>query len=199
MTIRDEMLERIRAKSPASRPLPPIPAFDTRGASLTEQFSAGLSRMGGTLVEPPAGADLDALIVQRFPDARVICSATPEVRGTRPLRVDEPPAVLQDVDVGVVRALFGVAETGSVFVTETELAINAIAFLSQHLIVLLDMSEIVSNLHDAYEHPRLRTAGYAAFLTGPSATADIEGVLVRGAQGIRSLTVVAHPRPGASR
>ena len=28
-------------------------------------------------------------------------------------------------------------------------------------------------------------------MTGPSATADIEGVLIRGAQGIRSLTVVA--------
>jgi L-lactate dehydrogenase complex protein LldG len=28
-------------------------------------------------------------------------------------------------------------------------------------------------------------------MTGPSATADIEGILVKGAQGIRSLTVVA--------
>ena len=27
-------------------------------------------------------------------------------------------------------------------------------------------------------------------MTGPSATADIEGILIRGAQGIRSLTVV---------
>ena len=28
-------------------------------------------------------------------------------------------------------------------------------------------------------------------MTGPSATADIEGVLIHGAEGIRSLTVVA--------
>ena len=27
-------------------------------------------------------------------------------------------------------------------------------------------------------------------MTGPSATADIEGVLIRGAQGIRTLTVI---------
>jgi L-lactate dehydrogenase complex protein LldG len=27
-------------------------------------------------------------------------------------------------------------------------------------------------------------------VTGPSATADIEGVLIRGAQGVRSLTVI---------
>ena len=32
-------------------------------------------------------------------------------------------------------------------------------------------------------------------MTGPSATADIEGVLIRGAQGIRTLTVV----PAAAR
>ena len=32
-------------------------------------------------------------------------------------------------------------------------------------------------------------------MTGPSATADIEGVLIHGAQGIRTLTVVLCP-PG---
>jgi len=31
------------------------------------------------------------------------------------------------------------------------------------------------------------SAKYAVLMTGPSATADIEGVLVRGAQGISSL------------
>jgi L-lactate dehydrogenase complex protein LldG len=37
-------------------------------------------------------------------------------------------------------------------------------------------------------------------MTGPSATADIEGVLIRGAQGIRTLTVVpiAAPADGAT-
>jgi L-lactate dehydrogenase complex protein LldG len=28
------------------------------------------------------------------------------------------------------------------------------------------------------------------FIPGPSATADIEGVLIHGAQGVRSLTVI---------
>jgi len=35
-----------------------------------------------------------------------------------------------------------------------------------------------------------RDAHYAALVSGPSATADIESVLIRGAQGVRSLTVV---------
>jgi len=35
------------------------------------------------------------------------------------------------------------------------------------------------------------------FQTGPSATADIEGVLIHGAQGVRSLSVLPLPRPAA--
>jgi len=35
-------------------------------------------------------------------------------------------------------------------------------------------------------------------MTEASATADIEGVLIHGAHGIRSLTVIAVARPGVS-
>ena len=37
---------------------------------------------------------------------------------------------------------------------------------------------------------RMGNRRYAAFHTGPSATADIEGVLIHGAQGVRSLSVL---------
>jgi L-lactate dehydrogenase complex protein LldG len=87
-----------------------------------------------------------------------------------------------------------VAETGSVLLSEANLHINAVAYLAQHLIVLLDPADIVINLHHAYRRPEFRDRHYAAFHTGPSATADIEGVLIHGAQGVRSLSVlpVAH-------
>jgi len=96
-----------------------------------------------------------------------------------------------------VRAALGVAETGSVWLSEREFGINALGFLSQHLVVLLDPASIVGNLHDAYRQRGFFEARYAVLMTGPSATADIEGVLIRGAQGIRSLTVIALPVPGA--
>jgi L-lactate dehydrogenase complex protein LldG len=100
---------------------------------------------------------------------------------------------LADVDVAVVRAAFGVAETGSVWLSEDELKVNALAYLAQHLVVLLDPARIVGNLHHAYGDPRFKTARYAVLVTGPSATADIEGVLIHGAQGVRSLTVLMVP------
>jgi L-lactate utilization protein LutC len=87
---------------------------------------------------PPADGSLDNLLTQRFPQARVICSATREVLGNRDIETVSDARDLHDVDVGVVRAVFAVAETGSVALSEREFGINALGFLSQHLVVLLD-------------------------------------------------------------
>ena len=53
------------------------------------------------------------------------------------------PADLADVDYGIVRASFGVAETGSVCLTNRDLGVNTLGYLPQRLIVLLDPSDIV--------------------------------------------------------
>jgi len=190
MSTRDEMLARIRKNQPAPVPLPQIPAFDGPGGSRRERFKAGVARMGGKAIDAPADGSLDALIAQLFPDAPVICSATKEVTGNRALDPQRPPVEIDGVDVGVVRAVFGVAETGSVWITDAQFKVNALGFLSQHLVVLLDPERILGNLHDAYRERAQFEAGYGVFMTGPSATADIEGVLIHGAQGIRSLTII---------
>jgi L-lactate dehydrogenase complex protein LldG len=133
---------------------------------------------------------VQAWIRGQFPDAKTICSAVPEVPSDRVLAAVRNPRDLCDVDVGVVRAILGVAESGSVLFTEAELPVNTLAYLSQHLVVLLHAQAIVDGLQDAYMHPAFRTGRYAVFHTGPSASADIEGVLFHGAQGVRSLTVI---------
>jgi L-lactate dehydrogenase complex protein LldG len=198
MTSRDAVIAAVRANQPA--PLPPVPAvplFERPSESVLGEFTDALIRMGGKFAPTVAGDDLDAFVRSLFADARVICSATPEVRGTRALAGIVSPAELVDVDVAVVRAAFGVAETGSIWLSETELQVNALAYLAQHLVVLLDPAEIVGNLHHVYRDPRFKTARYAVLMTGPSATADIEGVLIHGAQGVRSLTVACVSYPAA--
>ena len=186
MTARDEILARVRKNHPPPQPLPPLPAFERELPELLELFKTNLARMGGQVFEGKA----QDFIRKAFPEAKVICSATPEVAGSRSLAKVRDPRELEDVDVGVVRAAFGVAETGSVFLSEKEFGVNALGFLSQHLVVLLDPKAIVANLHHAYARRAFREAAYSVLMSGPSATADIEGILVRGAQGIRSLTVV---------
>lgn len=190
MTSRDEILGRIRHNQPPSRSLPAIPRFDAAAGSEVERFKAALSRMGGRIADAPPQADLGALVRRLFPEAKVICSATPEIAGDRPLEAVRSPSELSDVDVGVVRAVYGVAETGSVWITENEFKVNSLGFLAQHLVVLLDPARIVGNLHHAYRERGQFDARYGVFMTGPSATADIEGVLIHGAQGIRTLTVI---------
>jgi len=187
---RDAILAAVRANQPAPGPaIPAIPLFERTSRSLLEEFQEALVSMGGKFAHALDTGGLDALVRSLFPDAAVICSATPEVRGTRALDSSADPAELADVDVGVVRCAFGVAETGSVWLSEEELQVNALAYLAQHLVVLLDPTRIISNLHQAYRDARFKTARYAVLVTGPSATADIEGVLIHGAQGVRSLTV----------
>jgi L-lactate dehydrogenase complex protein LldG len=194
LTARDSILGAVRANQPAPQaPLPDVPLFEREAGPLWAQFTEALARMGGRLAIPAQGEDLDAFVRSLFPEASSICSATPEIRGTRALSADA--LALTDVDVGVARAAFGVAETGSVWLSETELGTNVLAYLAEHFVVLLDPDEIVSNLHKAYCDTRFKTASYSVLITGPSATADIEGVLIHGAQGVRSLTVVPVARP----
>lgn len=197
MSSRDWILQRVRANQPEARPLPTIPAFErTSAATSFEAFVQALERMGGKVVTPAPGQPAGDLVRTLFPQARAIVSATPEVRGTRRIEAAiGDPAQLEDVDVGVVRAAFGIVETGSVFVSEREFVVNALGFLPQHLVVLLDPATLLPDLHHAYRQRAFFEARYAALMTGPSATADIEGVLIRGAQGIRSLTVVACAAP----
>ncbi len=190
MATREAFLAKVRQAQPAGRPRPEVPLFATAGGDLRERFTSALQTMGGTCVEVAAAADVSALIRERFGATAAVASATPEVPGTRALAADTVPASLQDIDVGVVRARFGVAETGSVWFSEREYVVNALGYLVQHLVVLLDPAQLLDGLQDVYRRDDFRTARYAALVTGPSATADIEGVLIRGAQGVRSLTVV---------
>ena len=114
----------------------------------------------------------------------------PEVPGTRRIEDVRDPHELNDVDVGVIRSPLGVAEAGAVWLTQTELVVIALGVLSQHLVVLLDPTAVVETLHDAYARLDLAGSPYGVFLAGPSATGDIEGVIIHGAQGARSLTIL---------
>jgi L-lactate dehydrogenase complex protein LldG len=192
MSSRDAILASIRANLPRlDRPLPDVPAFDdSPPASLLEAFKTSLHQMGGIFLDPPAAGDPLAPVRQKIAGAKIICSTVPEIAGNRDIAKIGSPQDLADVDFAIVRASFAVAETGSVLLSDTSLQVNAVAYLAQHLIVLLDPADILVNLHPAYRRPEFRDRQYASFHTGPSATADIEGVLIHGAQGVRSLSVL---------
>jgi L-lactate dehydrogenase complex protein LldG len=171
MSAREAILAAIKANRPSGHhDLPVVPALPFRGPIPTGSLAA----------------------------AAVVCSAVHEICGGYDLSSVTRPQDLAAVDIAVVRACFGIAETGSVLFTEGELHVNALAYLAQHLVVLLDPEDIVPSTQDAYRRADFNVARYASFHTGPSATADIEGVLIHGAQGVRSLTVLMQPRAASN-
>jgi L-lactate dehydrogenase complex protein LldG len=192
MSSRDEILASVRKNLPrVDRPLPEVPLFDdSPPASLLSAFKDNLQRMGGVFLDPPTSGDPLAPVREKIAGAKIVCSTVPDIAGNRDIASISKPQDLADVDFAIVRTSFAVAETGSVLLSDADLHVNAVAYLAQHLIVLLDPADIVVNLHHAYGRPEFRDRHYASFHTGPSATADIEGVLIHGAQGVRSLSVL---------
>jgi len=192
---RETIFAAIRANLPRQKVgHPDIPAFRRPTASLKAVFEEHLREAGGMAHDPGSVEEAEAKLKALHPEAKVICSAVPEIVGSRRVETVQDPHELADVDVGVVRATFGVAETGAIWLTQEDLVVDGLGFLSQHLVVLLDEGQIVADMHEAYLRVRLDLTAYGCFMMGPSATADIEATLVHGAQGVRSLNVFFLPR-----
>ena len=192
---RESILAAIRQNLPQPRvSRPQIPVFPSPERPLRVIFEEHLAKAGAAAHPIGSPAEAAAKLAALHPSAKVVCSAVPEIAGTRRAEDVHDPHELAGVDVGVMRAQLGVAESGAVWVTQEDLIVTALGFLSQHLVVLLDPNDIVSDMHEAYRRVRLQETAYGCFMAGPSATADIEATLVHGAQGARSLDVFFLPR-----
>lgn len=191
---KDEILLAIKKNLPEEKTeIPEIPDFGRNIPDLLDAFKENLTLAAGTFHEVNDEIEANKLLHTLFLDAKVICSATPRILGNKNIHTVKDPHELADVDVGVVQAHFGIAENGMVWITQEDLKINALGFLSQHLVILLDKNNLVKDLYEAYRKIDLSSTHYGCFMLGPSATADIGAVMIRGAQGARSLTVFFLP------
>lgn len=96
---------------------------------------------------------------------------------------------LNKIDLAILRGEFGVSENGAVWVEK--FVRRSIPFITQHLILVLEESSIISNMHEAYaELAEFGMPDFGVFISGPSKTADIEQSLVYGAHGPKTLAVI---------
>ncbi|ATV26848.1 LutC/YkgG family protein [Prevotella intermedia] len=169
-----------------------MPAKRVKGIvyqDIIKQFIEMSKTVGGKVIEVKASDDLNAVIREAYPDAKVFAS---NVKG---FQVDLNPdtvataADLNGTDVGIIQGEMGVAENGCIWVPQT-MKERAICFISEELVILLDKKNIVNNMHEAYKRMEMNNYGYGVFISGPSKTADIEQALVMGAQAARGVTVV---------
>jgi len=199
MSFRDSILRNVSNNQPASRELPVIPKFHSgQPTDLKRKFAEALKELSGEVVtEPPA--DFKKWLKERFPDAKVICSTVPEYPGNRKPEDFTRWSDASGIDVTIVRSPLGVAETGSVLLSEQEFRVNTIGVFAHDIVILLDPAEIVENIHDAYSHPHFRDKAYSLLMSGPSGSADIAGTTVHPAQGVTTLTVIFWPMPAAKK
>jgi L-lactate dehydrogenase complex protein LldG len=194
---RNRILDSVRANQPAVRSMPIISHFHTSTpADLVATFRQSIARMAGVVVTDDV-PDLDSFLRARFPDAKIVCSAIPEYAGTITPASLNHWSEASTIDVCILRSPMGVAETGSIVLSDLELQVNTIAFLAHDLVVLLDPKQIVENIHDAYEHPYFKLRSYSVLMTGPSGSGDIGGIVVHPAQAAKTLTVLFSPAPDA--
>jgi L-lactate dehydrogenase complex protein LldG len=193
MSSRARLLAALRAQSLEKVPLPALSGNWIEYPDPLEQFRMALTRAAGSVL-CVARSELRARLAELplVREARRCLSLVPELAGN--INAPEEPQAYADLDLLVVAAAFGVAENGALWIDEHALPVRAGLFLTQHLIVLLERSTLVHNMHGAYARlgADVGRTGYGCFISGPSKTADIEQALVVGAHGPRSLTALLY-------
>lgn len=97
------------------------------------------------------------------------------------------------IDIGITWAQFGIAETGTLVIDSTDEDLRLATMISEIHIALLPSESIVESAADIEEQLQamMQASGnYAAMITGPSRTADIERVLALGVHGPLQLYVL---------
>jgi L-lactate dehydrogenase complex protein LldG len=193
VTARDEILGRVRAAL----------------ADAPEPSAASVPRR-----TPAADADVVALFCDRVADYRAdvercseaelperLRAALPEgARVVVPtdLDLDVPGAVADDalsaadldaLDAVVTRARLAIAETGTIVLDHGPgQGRRAITLVPDHHVCVVDATQVVADVPDAFD--LIEGTGVLTWISGPSATSDIELDRVEGVHGPRRLHVI---------
>ena len=188
MSSRENVLGKISKSKPSvQRPLVRIET--NQAANIRDEFIDSIDKVGGKVEFMNAIPDWNKWLKNNFGSALHVYSEIDALHGNFTIDQEINKNQLNSIDVAILEGEFGVSENGAVWLEK--FAFRAIPFVTQHLILLLRESSIISNLHEAYaELAEYGMPGFGVFISGPSKTADIEQSLVYGAHGPKTLTVV---------
>ena len=191
---RSRVLARVRSALAGLGERTPRPAFpegvatargaEEPGLDLVEAFRVALERAGGRLFvdgETLAQWLTDRGAMRGYCDPRI---ADEMQRTLGPaLRFDRAldRARIDDYAFGLTPAVAGIAETGTIVMNDAGTARRLGALAPWIHVALLRPADLVATVAEA-----LRALGadpYVVWCTGPSKTADVEGILIQGVHG----------------
>ena len=182
---REDILNKIKKNKPALIDLPLIVRKNfSEEKNLKELFMQNVESAGGKAIVSKHKNDVALHIKDLFgePDNVISLSDGINISTVNPVEISFAQK-LDQLELAIIDAQFGVAENGAVWVSEKNIFHRVIPFITLHLVLILNETQIIENMHEAYEKLTSFDEGYGVFISGPSKTADIEQSLVIGAQG----------------
>jgi L-lactate dehydrogenase complex protein LldG len=190
MSSRDKILSTLKRNQPKANALPPIVNYDQHYEEIVEKYVEVLRFIGGDAHLVESYDQIISIVTGNFQHAKRIISTIEqfsEIAEINPIVKD--PHDLADVDLFITTSNLAVAENGAVWVNDDQLPARVLPFIAQQLAIVINKKSIVATMHDAYDIIANADYGYAAFIAGPSKTADIAQSLVLGAHGPKGMTV----------
>ena len=198
MSAREEVLARVReAIAPAPAPVPELPrAYRTRTDDGIETFIARLHHYQAQTHRIPESelAHAIAATLRKHHARRVVA---PEgipaawLVGLEPLRDTPPldPHTLDSADAVVSTCAVAIAQTGTIVLDGTAgMGRRALSLVPDYHLCIVRGDQIVGSVPEAIA--TLDPLRPLTFISGPSATVDIEMVRVAGVHGPRRLEVI---------
>lgn len=208
MTARDDVLARIEAALGAAPKAPSVP----REYRVTTGHAPGsvdvIDRFVDRLVDYDArvhrasSGEIEAQVVAAIGDeeSAVVPVGLPDSwraaveKAVAVVRIDGQPANLQaaeldETGVVVTACRVAIAETGTIVLdAEPDQGRRAITLIPDHHVVVVLADQVVASVPEALA--RLEPTRPLTFISGPSATSDIEFQRVQGVHGPRRLDVI---------
>ncbi len=191
MSSRNSVLEKIKQNQPSTdNELPNLTFLGLDTLDLLETYKTVLKSIGGDFVEVQNYENIIDFVNKNYDTQKQIITTLPELNEIGAVDwFNKDPHTLENVELTIVKAHFGVAENSSLWVTDDVLGQSVAVFIPQYLAIIVNKKDIVATMHQAYERIGNQEYGFGTFIAGPSKTADIEQSLVLGAHGARGLMV----------
>ncbi len=190
MNSRESILSAIKQNQPSLVSLPLLDLFANNDTPDVDRYINTLQGIGGKVIVVENGVKIADLLKAEFPAAvRIISTIASLPVSTEVGWQQLNPNDLESVDLAIIEAQFGVAENGSIWVTESDIEVRVLPFICENLAAVLSRKNILNTMHQAYDTIADTDYGFGVFIAGPSKTADIEQSLVLGAHGPKTMTI----------